>query len=269
MAIEKSTIAVIFAGTPHQGSNKAKWASIASKFATILQKDHSSKLSDALKKGSETVESLQDWFKRIEGHFHVFTFIEEVPVYKVGSIVEKEEAAIHCPNEKRRMIHANHMDMVRFGDKTCNEYRKVKDAFRQIHMHQQDIEGGRPRDTRQPPRRLETIRNNSAGAIEGLRPHSFSSQRLLEHEPEHSRASLGRVDTLNAAESLEQLPRYSNDRLQTRGLLGHSLGNLAYRTSTTTLHSNRSGRSDQSAQSDEEHQFTLENDRNKYRKSAT
>ncbi|KAL8699744.1 MAG: hypothetical protein Q9201_005827 [Fulgogasparrea decipioides] len=227
MAIERSTIAVIFAGTPHRGSDKAKWASIATKMATVIQKDHSSKLADALKKGSDTLETLQDWFKKIENNFHVFTFMEEVPITKIGSVVDTGSAAIHCQHERRRMIHANHMEMVRFDDKNCNEYKKVKDAFTQIHQH--DIDGRTREDIWQPPRRLERSRSSFMDAIEGPSSNGSSQPRMLEYQQRPS--SFTRINTLAPEEPVEHIARRSNDRLpylRQSELLNH-------RASTTTL----------------------------------
>lgn len=257
-AIERSTIAVIFAGTPHRGSDKAKWAGLATRMASIIQKDHSSRLSDALKQGSDVVEQLQDWFKKIENNFHVFSFFEEVPVHKIGPIVESESAAIHCQHEKRRMIHANHMEMVRFDHKDCNEYKKVRDAFKQIHQH--EVNNIVYRDVTQPPRRV-SIQGMQPGAIEDEGATSSSrqrlaappQQRLLEHQV--SQMSLGHGHQLSVEEIVEPASQQPYHRTSSGGgLAANNLAHLAHRASTTTLAtmtSTHSRNSDHSARSNE------------------
>ena len=265
MAIERSTVAVIFAGTPHRGSDQTKWASIATKLAKATFKDHSTKMLDALKRGSETLETLQDWFKRIQYNFHVFTFVEEIPVHKIGAIVEADSAAIHCEHEKRRMIHGNHMDMVRFGEKN-NEYKKVMDAFRQIHQF--NIDNRTSRDIGQPPRRLETIRQKSLPAIEETKPANKSMNRLLEY---HQRPRIeGRPNTLSVENPFQHMRRHSNERTRSTGVLEYASPHLMHHASSTTLATMSSGQSRQSHHSahsvgsDEGQRSISGDERNKY-----
>ncbi|KAL9124352.1 MAG: hypothetical protein Q9217_006313, partial [Psora testacea] len=242
-AIERSTIAVIFAGTPHRGADKAKWAGMATKLASLLQKDHSSYLSDALKRGSETLEVLQDWFKKIQDNFYVFTFVEELPCPKIGHIVEPESAVINCQHEKRRMIHANHMEMVRFDDGNCNEYKKIKDALKQIHQYGIN---GRKQEGISSPSRLDRNRGSYTAALEGSRPKSSSApQGLLTYQQQN--ISLGRITTLATEQQpVEVFTRRSSDRLPSQGSLGQTSERLANRVSTTTLGTVGSGTSQQS-----------------------
>lgn len=230
-AIERSTIAVIFAGTPHQGSDKAKWANIATKLATIIQKDHNSKLSESLRKGSDTIETLQHWFKNIENHFQVFTLVEEVPVHKVGAIVEADSAAVRCHHEKRRMIHANHMEMVRFDHKDNNEYKKIKDIFKQAH--QQVIYGSRKAGVDPPSRTLDTFRSQSGGLLEGHKPDDFTHRLSSVNQPEQ--LALGRIESLSLEDLGQTSRRCSNDQLLIRESSARSREQLAQRASTTTL----------------------------------
>ena len=77
----------MFAGTPHQGSDKAKWAATATQLAWFIQKDQSTKLLDALERGSDVLETLQDNFKNILEGFAVYTLIEEIPYPKIGKVL--------------------------------------------------------------------------------------------------------------------------------------------------------------------------------------
>ena len=230
-AIERSTVAVIFAGTPHQGSDKAKWASIATKLATIIQKDHNSKLSESLRKGSDTIETLQHWFKNIENHFQIFTLVEEVPVHKVGAIVEADSAAVRCYHEKRRMIHANHMDMVRFDHKDNHEYKKIKDIFKQAH--QQAIDASRTAGIDPPLRSLDGLRTRPAGLLEGHMSDIFAHRLSRVSQPEP--LTLGRIESLSLEDLGQTSKRSLSDRLLMQDSSARSHEQLAQRASTTTL----------------------------------
>lgn len=241
-AIVRSTAGVIFAGTPHRGSDQVRWASMATNLAKVTYKDHSSRMSSALARGSEVLDYLQDGFKNIQNDFHVFTFVEELPVYKIGNIVEADSAVINCDSEKKRMIHANHMEMVRFDHGNCNEYKKVKDAFQQIHNYllTNEMQGARYR-----PVGLEGHRGSYNGLPEGSQP-TYGRGILAESRPRLSIQQggptfqqqvndLGRVNTVRSEEYLALSPRQTN-----RGSLGassprQSSERLANRASTTTL----------------------------------
>lgn len=85
-AIKRSTTGVLFAGTPHRGADKAKWASIARNLAAFLQKDHSGKMIESLKRGDEVLERLQDRFKYILRHFALYTLLEELEYPRIGKV---------------------------------------------------------------------------------------------------------------------------------------------------------------------------------------
>ncbi|KAK3175924.1 hypothetical protein OEA41_007246 [Lepraria neglecta] len=126
-----STKAVLFAGTPHRGSDTAKWAKTAKHLASFIQKDHSAQLLDTLVRGSEVLERLADSFQDIQESFAIYTLLEEIPYPKIGKIVEKDSALIGW-RETQIMMHANHSDMVKFANEKENEYIQVKYIFRDI-----------------------------------------------------------------------------------------------------------------------------------------
>lgn len=77
---------VVFAGTPHRGSDKARWAKVATNLAKLILKDNSSAQVTALCRGSETLERLQTDFARVSGSLRIYTFCEE---YKYSEAVGK------------------------------------------------------------------------------------------------------------------------------------------------------------------------------------
>lgn len=243
-AIEKSTTGVIFAGTPHRGSDQTRWASCATRLATVVQKDHSSRMSRPLERGSETLEVLQDQFKKIQNNFHLFTFFEELPVHKVGKIVERDSAVINCDHEVTRMIHADHMEMVRFDDRSCNEYKKVKDAFQQIH--QQSIYNS-SQGTIYRPATFNRNHGSYTRVPEEFAPRNSVQQGLPTSQ--RQTIDLGRADTITAEDYARLTSRRSSGMSSGASSPRAPVHHLTNRASTTTigtLGSTTSRRSDQS-----------------------
>lgn len=77
-AIKQSTIGVLFAGTPHRGTDRARWPLIATRLAKLLHKDHSREMLASLKRGSEVLKRLQDSFTDISEDFGLYTLLEEL-----------------------------------------------------------------------------------------------------------------------------------------------------------------------------------------------
>lgn len=73
-------------GTPHRGSNKAKWGSIATNLATVIMKDHNDKVIDALSRGAETLERIQTGFSKILITLPVWSFFENYQYEKIGKV---------------------------------------------------------------------------------------------------------------------------------------------------------------------------------------
>jgi len=88
-SIKAKTLGVVFAGTPHRGSDKAKWGRIANNIATIVLKDNSSALVTALSRGSETLERLQNEFARVIGSLRIYTFFEDYRYPQIGKVSRK------------------------------------------------------------------------------------------------------------------------------------------------------------------------------------
>jgi protein SERAC1 len=85
-AIKAATMGIVFLGTPHRGSNKAKWASIATNFAAAVLKDHNDKVVEALSRGAETLERVQTGFSRILITLPVYSFFEDRQYEKIGKV---------------------------------------------------------------------------------------------------------------------------------------------------------------------------------------
>lgn len=85
-AILTATVGIVFAGTPHRGSNKAAWASIATNLAKLILKDHNDRVINALCRGSETLERLQNSFSGIASDIKVFSFLEDEQTSGIGKV---------------------------------------------------------------------------------------------------------------------------------------------------------------------------------------
>lgn len=80
-SIYVSTFAILFLGTPHDGSNKAKLASTSRRMVGALVPskivDTEGQLLDALQEGSEVLQNITDMFVPLMKDFHIFFFWEQ------------------------------------------------------------------------------------------------------------------------------------------------------------------------------------------------
>lgn len=84
--IKSATQGIVFMGTPHRGSNKAKWATIATNLMGVVLKDHNSKVVEGLVRGSETLERIQTSFNKFLITLPVWTCYEDIQYEKVGKV---------------------------------------------------------------------------------------------------------------------------------------------------------------------------------------
>lgn len=133
-------------GTPHRGSNKAKWASIATNLAAVIMKDHNDKVVDALNRGAETLERIQTGFSKILITLPVWSFFENHQYEKIGKvlklklareladshanqslaqIVDDDSASLGFPQEEKGWIDANHSNMVKFDSLQDAGFKRV------------------------------------------------------------------------------------------------------------------------------------------------
>jgi hypothetical protein len=76
-----STYAILFFGTPHNGSNKAALASTSRKMLAALAPskviDTDGQLLDALEEDSEVLQNITDMFVPLMKHFRIYFFWEQ------------------------------------------------------------------------------------------------------------------------------------------------------------------------------------------------
>jgi hypothetical protein len=85
-ALFSATAGVIFLGTPHRGGNKLAWSRIVQNLVEAVLHDHTERVLEALMRGSEVLERLQDSFCGIIQDFSVYSFFEDLPVTGVGKV---------------------------------------------------------------------------------------------------------------------------------------------------------------------------------------
>ena len=133
-SIFASTYAILFFGTPHQGTDKENWRAIAHVESPrhLAQLRLDTQLLIATEKGSETLQSITEHFASLMKQFHIFFFWEELESgegNRRGYIVEESSAAPLVDNTERSGIHASHSEMIRFSDRNTSSYRTVVEAL--------------------------------------------------------------------------------------------------------------------------------------------
>ncbi len=91
-ALFDTTAGVIFLGTPHRGSNKATWATVARSLSEAVLHDHDPRIVEALIRGSEVLERLQDCFSGLLHGISVYCLFETLPVSVVGKVSTASKA---------------------------------------------------------------------------------------------------------------------------------------------------------------------------------
>ncbi len=133
-SIFASTYAILFFGTPHQGTDKENWLAVAHARSPprLAQPRFDTELLLASERDSETLQSITEQFTPLMKQFHIFFFWEELESgdgKRKGYIVEESSAAPLVDNTERSGIHASHSEMVRFSDRNNSSYRTVVEAL--------------------------------------------------------------------------------------------------------------------------------------------
>ncbi|KAK9849280.1 hypothetical protein MYU51_014507 [Penicillium brevicompactum] len=131
-----STFGILFLGTPHNGSDIAKWGLLLNNICNaVLPKkflESSPQLVKTLRANNETLQHINSLFVDIMGRFHIYFFHETRSTDVHGTrevIVDEHSAAPYMDGVERMGIEADHSHMCKFDDDNAAGYEAVAEAI--------------------------------------------------------------------------------------------------------------------------------------------
>ncbi|PKX92170.1 LipA and NB-ARC domain protein [Aspergillus novofumigatus IBT 16806] len=131
-----STYGILFLGTPHNGSDVAKWGVLLQNICSaVLPKkfmESSPQLIKALRTNNETLQNINSLFADIMGRFHLYFFHETRSTDVKGTrelIVDESSAAPYFEGVERMGIEADHSHMCKFADEDAPGFEAVAEAL--------------------------------------------------------------------------------------------------------------------------------------------
>lgn len=131
-----STFGILFLGTPHNGSDIAKWGLLLNNICSaVLPKkfmETSPQLIKTLRTNNETLQHINSLFVDIMGRFHIYFFHETRSTDVHGTrevIVDEHSAAPYMEGVERMGIEADHSHMCKFDDENAAGYEAVAEAI--------------------------------------------------------------------------------------------------------------------------------------------
>ncbi|KAJ5239506.1 hypothetical protein N7468_004125, partial [Penicillium chermesinum] len=131
-----STFGILFLGTPHNGSDVAKWGLLLHNICTaVLPKkfmEGSSQLVQSLRTNNETLQHINSLFADIQTRFHIYFFHETRSMDVRGTrvlIVDEASAAPYMDGVERMGIEADHSHMCKFDNEYSPGYEVVAEAI--------------------------------------------------------------------------------------------------------------------------------------------
>ena len=145
-SIYTCTHAVLFFGTPHNGSNKVRLLDSLQKIASltipkkVLQSESSLLL--ALEEESETLQNITDQFAPLMCRFRIFFFWEQEKTdlkYTRDFIVTESSAAPLLDDTERSGIASDHRGLCKFEDNRDQGFRIVVAALRRYSQEATEV----------------------------------------------------------------------------------------------------------------------------------
>ncbi|KAB8202865.1 lipa and NB-ARC domain protein [Aspergillus parasiticus] len=135
-SIYVSTYGILFLGTPHNGSDIAKWGLLLQNICSaVLPKKYmesSSQLVKALRTNNETLQNINSLFADMMSRYHIYFFHETLSTDVKGTrelIVDESSAAPYAEGVERMGIEADHRHMCKFEDDNAPGYEAVAEAL--------------------------------------------------------------------------------------------------------------------------------------------
>ena len=131
-----STFGILFLGTPHNGSDIAKWGTLLQSICSaVLPKrimETSSQLITSLRTNNETLQNINVLFADMLPRFHIYFFHETRSTDVKGTrqvIVDESSASPPVEGVERMGIEADHISMCKFEDESAPGYEVVAEAL--------------------------------------------------------------------------------------------------------------------------------------------
>lgn len=143
-SIYVSTFGIIFLGTPHLGTDVAKWGTFFESIASIAPSrmlDNQPQLVEALKSQSETLQNINRYFESIMFRFHMLFCHEGKPTNVKATrrfVVDEDSAAPAFAGGERMVIEADHSHMCKFATKRSPGYEGVAEAVKRFAVEAPD-----------------------------------------------------------------------------------------------------------------------------------
>lgn len=166
-SIYVSTFAILFLGTPHDGGNKVKLASISRRMIETLVPskivDTEGQLLDALPEGSEVLQNITDVFVPLMKDFRIFFFWEqektnmrvtqdyvrlsmlllrngkETRGSDTWQVVDQSSAAPILDNTERAGLPYDHRNMCKFESQNSSGYKLVVAALKRYSQEAPEV----------------------------------------------------------------------------------------------------------------------------------
>ncbi|RFU29824.1 hypothetical protein B7463_g6499, partial [Scytalidium lignicola] len=132
--IYNSTVGIIFLGTPHRGSNKARYAEVLRKVVSAAGFDTATQNIKALHIDSTELEIIHELFMKLymrpDRHFTIITFHEAKGIAGLGYLTMNERivepfSSTITNTEQIQTINADHMAMCRFASRLDEGYQQI------------------------------------------------------------------------------------------------------------------------------------------------
>ncbi len=184
-----STHSVLFLGTPHIGSNTENWAplleSICGAVLPSRVVDTQPQMVDALKAGSETLQSIDRQFIKITTRFRVYSFHEGKPTNLRGGlqyVVDEESASPNVLDVQRAIIHQDHAHMCKFENKNDSDFSSVVGAIqRSIYEAPEMVKTRWNSEKSEPLKEPFPRTNKDGGELDGIVETLYSSISEVRH----------------------------------------------------------------------------------------